>query len=512
MKQNTDDRGVFPAADGETDTRTGMGMGMGTSSVGLVVEEVGTIVRVADGIAWVQGLPSVPVGEVLRTADGSRAWVFQLDETWAGCVLLDQADTLAAGQPMRRSGQRLALGTSDALLGRVIDPLGRPLDGLPPAPLERPRLLEARSPAIMERDPVSRPLYTGNTIIDTLLPMGRGQRELLIGDDGTGKSALALDAIIHQRDQAVRCVLVLIGQRRAEAAQTLKLLQEHGALGYTTVVLAEAGTLPGVQYLAPFAGCALAEGWMHAGHDTLIVYDDLGKHAQAYRELSLLLRRPPGREAYPGDIFYLHSRLLERSTQLSAALGGGSMTALPIVPTQLGEVASYIPTNLISITDGQVYLSTKLTASGMFPAIDVGTSVSRIGGKAQHKAIARECKSLRLEYLQFLELSLFTRFGTKLDDEMAARVARGHLLQALFRQDRLAPRPVSYQMAWLVALNEGCLHELSGEALTRALSLLQTLSLASPPLEAPRADWVRAVKAALGRVVPAAPEAAGAAA
>ncbi|MBX3605498.1 MAG: F0F1 ATP synthase subunit alpha [Piscinibacter sp.] len=472
---------------------------MGAANIGLVVEEVGTVIGVADGIAWLQGLPSVPVGEVLRSGDGSRAWVFQLDERLAGCILLDQSEQLVAGLRMRRSGQRLALGCSDALLGRVIDPLGRPLDGKPAPRADEQRPLETRSPAIVERDPVTRPLYTGNTVIDTLLPIGRGQRELLIGDEGTGKSALALDALIHQRGQGVRCVLVLIGQRRAEVAETLALLSEQGALEHTTVVAAEAGSLPGLQYLAPFAGCALAESWMHAGHDTLIVYDDLGKHAQAYRELSLLLRRPPGREAYPGDIFYLHSRLLERSTQLSAAQGGGSMTALPIVPTQLGEVASYIPTNLISITDGQVYLSSKLVASGMFPAIDVGTSVSRIGGKAQDRAVAHECKRLRLDYLQFLELELFTRFGTRLDDAMRARLARGQLLQALLRQGRLAPRAIAYQMGWLVALNEGWLDGLAGEALDAALARLAALAGQAPPLDAPRERWVAAVRDALGR-------------
>lgn len=469
------------------------------SGIGLIIEEIGTVVGVADGVAWVEGLPSVPVGEVLQSADGSRAWVFQLDERLAGCILLDQSEQLMAGNALRRSGRGLAIRCGDALLGRVIDPLGRALDGLPPATLPHERPLESRSPPIVDRDAVARPLYTGNTVIDTLLPIGRGQRELLIGDDGTGKSALALDAIIHQRGQDVRCVLVLIGQRRAELAQTLQLLAEHDALAHTTIVAAEAGTLPGVQYLAPFAGCAIAEAWMHAGCDTLVVYDDLGKHAQAYRELSLLLRRPPGREAYPGDIFYLHSRLLERSTQLSAARGGGSMTALPIVPTQLGEVASYIPTNLISITDGQVYLSRKLVSAGMFPAIDVGTSVSRIGGKAQARAIARECKRLRLDYLQFLELELFTRFGTRLDPELAARVARGHLLQALFRQGRLAPRPVAYEMSWLVALNEGWLDALAPEQLSVALQRLRHRSDDAPPLDAPRGTWVAAVAGWLER-------------
>ncbi|CAG2155344.1 F0F1 ATP synthase subunit alpha [Cupriavidus numazuensis] len=474
---------------------------MNTPQIGLAIEEVGTVVGVADGIAWLQGLPSVPLGEVLRSPDGSRAWVFQLDENLTGCILLDQTEGLAAGTRMRRSGQRLTLACADALLGRVIDPLGRALDDQPLPPVERQQPLEARSPAIIDRDPVTRPLYTGNTVIDTLLPIGRGQRELLIGDESTGKSSLALDAIIHQRDQAMRCVLVLIGQRRAEVAETIHLLNEHDAMSHTTIVVAEAGGLPGLQYLAPFAGCALAESWMQAGHDTLIVYDDLGKHAQAYRELSLLMRRPPGREAYPGDIFYLHARLLERSTQLNAARGGGSMTALPIVPTQLGEVASYIPTNLISITDGQVYLSSKLVAAGTYPAIDLGISVSRIGGKAQARPIARECKHLRLDYLQFLELELFLRFGTRLDDETEARVRRGRLVQALLRQDRLEPRPIAFQMAWLVALNEGWLDGLEPSALQAVLDTLQLRVRGNdtPGLDAPRQQWVAAVRAWTGR-------------
>ena len=472
---------------------------MSVPEIGLAIEEVGTVIGVADGIAWLHGLPSVPMGEVLRSSQGSRAWVFQLDERLAGCILLDQSEDLVAGLRMRRSHQRLRMGCGDALLGRVIDPLGRPLDGMPPPALGEQRPLEARSPPIIERDAVSRPLYTGNTIIDTILPIGRGQRELLIGDDGTGKSAIALDAVIHQRDQGVRCVLVLIGQRRAEVAETIHLLTEHGAMAHTTVVVAEAGTLPGVQYLAPFAGCTVAEAWMHAGFDALIVYDDLGKHAQAYRELSLLLRRPPGREAYPGDIFYLHSRLLERSTQLRGAQGGGSMTALPIVPTQLGEVASYIPTNLISITDGQIYLSSKLVASDIFPAIDVGTSVSRIGGKAQAAAIARECKRLRLDYLQFLELELFTRFGTRLDEAMTARLKRGQLLRALFHQGRLEPRPIAYQMAWLVALNENWLDGLPPEQLAAALSHFAEKIDQAPALDAPREQWVSAVGRWMGR-------------
>ncbi len=464
---------------------------MTVPQIGLMVEEVGTVIGLADGIAWVKGLPSVPMGEVLASVDGSRAWVFQLDEELAGCILLEQSADLVAGLRMRPSGQRLTIPCGDHLLGRVIDPLGRPLDGLPMSGESEHRLLENRSPGIVDRDPVSRPFYTGNTVIDTVLPMGRGQRELLIGDDGTGKSALALDAIIHQRDQSMRCVLVLIGQRRAQVADTLRILRESNAAEHTTVVVAEAGSLPGLQYLAPFAGCAVAESWMYSGHDTLIVYDDLGKHAQAYRELSLLLRRTPGREAYPGDAFYLHSRLLERSTQLSAALGGGSMTALPIVPTQLGEISSYIPTNLISITDGQVYFNTKLVASGMFPAIDIGTSVSRIGGKAQARAIAHECKRLRLDYLQFLELELFTRFGTRMDEDTQRKMRRGQLLRELFRQGRQEPRSAQFELAWLIAWNDGWLSEVSPKeipAFYRRLHL--RVSDGAPALEAPRDDWV----------------------
>ena len=472
--------------------------------IGLVLEEVGTVIGLADGIAWLRGLPSVPLGEVLESAGGSRAWVFQLDEGLVGCILLEQAADMAAGLRMRRSGRALEMACGDALLGRVIDPLGRPLDGLPAPELTDRLPMEGRSPAIIERDAVTRPFYTGNTIIDTLLPMGRGQRELIIGDDGTGKSAIVLDAIVHQRDQSVHCVLVLIGQRRAEIAATLRTLEEQGAMAHTTVVVAEAGSLPGLQYLAPFAGCAVAEAWMRRGLDTLVIYDDLGKHAQAYRELSLLLRRTPGREAYPGDVFYLHSRLLERSTQLSAEKGGGSMTALPVVPTQLGEVSSYIPTNLISITDGQVYLSTKLVAAGMFPAIDVGTSVSRIGGKAQAKAIARECKRLRLDYLQFLELEMFTRFGTQLDEATRGKVARGQLVRALLRQDLLAPRSVFYNMAWLIALNEAWLDGLDASHLKSALERLRDevgVGASVPELSAPRQTWVTWVAERLGRAL-----------
>ena len=470
-----------------------------TPQIGLVIEERGEVVGVADAIAWIAGLPSAQAGELLLLEDGSRALAYQLDERVIGAILLDESGGVAAGTRVHRTSQRLKIGCGDALLGRVIDPMGRPLDGRAPPDVTAARPLEGPSPPIVQRATVSRPLYTGSTVIDTLLPIGRGQRQLIIGDDGTGKSALALDAVIQQRDQDVHCVYVLIGQRRSAVVETINLLSETQALAHTTVVVAEASTLPGVQYLAPFAGCALAEHWMRNGHDVLIVFDDLGQHAQAYRELSLLLRRPPGREAYPGDIFYLHSRLLERATALAPRQGGGSLTALPIVPTQQGELAAYIPTNLISITDGQIYLSRSLFAGGMLPAIDIGRSVSRIGGKAQDKPIAREAGRLRLDYLQFLELEMFTRFGTRLEPGMATRVARGHLLRELFRQARLKPRPIAYQMAWLIALNEGRFEGLGAEALAPLLQLLAEHAADAPPLDAPRTEWVAAVSAWLGQ-------------
>ncbi|MDN0076686.1 F0F1 ATP synthase subunit alpha [Crenobacter sp. SG2303] len=470
-----------------------------TPAIGLTIEERGEILGIADGIAWISGLPSAQRGELLDLEDGSYALADQLDEKLIGAILLHPSRSIAAGTGVRRSGRRLTIPGGDTLLGRVVDPLGRPLDGLPAPQRTTPFPLEAPSPSITARTVVSRPLYSGNTIIDTLLPIGRGQRQLIIGDDGTGKSALALDAVIHQIGQNVRCVYVLIGQRRAAAIEVIDLLTQSGALAHTTVVVAEASALPGIQYLAPFAGCALAEGWMRAGHDVLIVFDDLGQHAQAYRELSLLLRRPPGREAYPGDIFYLHSRLLERATALAPEHGGGSLTALPIVPTQLGELAAYIPTNLISITDGQIYLSHPLFAAGILPAIDIGRSVSRIGGKAQDRPIAREAGRLRLDYLQFLELEMFTRFGTRLEPGMSERVARGHLLRELFRQGRLEPRPITYQMAWLIALNQGWLDGLDANALVPLLAQLARHTASAPILTAPREQWIAAVSGWLGR-------------
>ncbi len=413
------------------------------------------MVSVGDGIAWLGGLPSAAMDEILDLEDGSRALVFHLGSALIGAILLEETAGLTAGASATLSGRRLGIPVGDGLLGRVVDPLGTPLDGGPLPAATAWRDLDVLSPPIVARESVNIPLYTGNKIIDTLLPIGKGQRQLLIGDNGTGKSALATDAVIHQSDKGVYCVYVLIGQKRSDIVTVLETLRQAGALAHTTLVVAEAAAMPGMKYLAPFTGCAIAEAWMSQGRDTLIVYDDLTTHARSYRELSLLLRRPPGREAYPGDIFYLHARLLERATRLNASHGGGSMTALPIVETEQGEIASYIPTNLISITDGQVYFDRRLFSGGFLPAIDVTRSVSRIGGQAQHPRIKEEAGRMKLDYLQFLELEVFTRFGARVEASVEAKIRRGRALREILKQERLAPVFIEAQMAWLVAFNDG---------------------------------------------------------
>jgi len=463
---------------------------------GLRVSERGHVISVGDGIAWIDGLPTAAMDELLELEDGSRALVFHLASERLGAILLYQTDRLTAGTPAAMTGRRLELPVGDALLGRVIDPLGRPLDGQPPPRAELWRPLDAPAPPIVERAFVDRPLYTGSKIIDTMIPIGKGQRQLLIGDNGVGKSALAIDAVINQRGKNVKCVYVLIGQKRSTVVNTIEMLRTHDALTHTVVVVAEATALPGLKYLAPFAGCAVAEGWMQFGDDTLVVYDDITTHAQTYRELSLLLRRPPGREAYPGDIFYLHSRLLERATCLAPAAGGGSMTALPIVQTNQGEIAAYIPTNLISITDGQVYLDKALFDAGTLPAIDVTRSVSRIGGNAQDPRIKQEAGRTKLDYLQFLELEVFTRFGTRLEPQMEKRIRRGRALREVLKQDRLAPLPVELQMAWLTAFNEGLLEDPDLKRMPERLQALAAGLERQPlTLRDERAVWVDAVKA-----------------
>ena len=463
---------------------------------GLRIREQGNVVSVGDGIAWVAGLPSAAMDDVLEFADGSLAMVFDLTEDLIGAVLLHESEVLTSGTSVQRTGRTLSVPVGDTLLGRIIDPMGEPLDDAPPPVPTRWQPLESASPPIVARDFVQEPVYTGSKIIDTLVPIGKGQRQLLIGDEGLGRSSLAIDTVINQKGKDVYCVYVLIGQKRSTIVSTLDTLREHGAMDYTTLVVAEANNLPGLQHLAPFAGCAVAEFWMRQGQDVLIVYDDLSTHARTYRELSLLLRRPPGREAYPGDIFYVHARLLERATCLNAAHGGGSMTALPIVETQLGEIASYIPTNLISITDGQVYLDRDLFAGGFRPAIDIARSVSRIGGQAQHPRIKEEAGRMKLDYLQFLELEVFTRFGARLEASMTAAIHRGQVLREILKQDRLAPTPAIFDIAWLVAFNDGLFDKVDPEAVQALLDNLENeVSRSTLDLESPREMWSDAVAA-----------------
>jgi len=466
----------------------------------LRMGERGRVLSVGDGVAWIEGLPSAGMEELLRTEDGSTALVFQLAPERIGAILLEETPGLRAGAPIALTGQRLAIDVGDAFLGRVVDPLGRPLDGGAHPRGTKRRALDGSSPPILARDFVNQPLYTGNRIADSMIPIGHGQRQLLIGDNGTGKTTFALDTVLQQKGRQVNCVYILVGQKRSTVASVIETLKQGGALEYTTLVVAEATAAPGLQYLAPFAGCAIAEDWMEAGRQTLVVYDDLSTHARIYRELSLLLRRPPGREAYPGDVFFLHSRLLERSTCLAAAHGGGSMTALAIVETEQGEIAAYIPTNLISITDGQIYFDRHMFAAGQLPAIDVRRSVSRIGGKAQPAAIKREAGRMKLDYLQFLELEVFSRFGSRLEAGLQARLARGRLLRHVLKQEALQPLPPECQLAWLVAFNDGRFEGMDDERLAAALARLfagasggaLTLGDSREAWGAAVAGWIRA--------------------
>jgi F-type H+-transporting ATPase subunit alpha len=427
---------------------------------GPIIREVGTVRYVGEGIARVSGLPTVQAEELLAFAGGVRGMAFNLDPDEVGVILLDERERLEAGDEVRRTGRILDVPVGEALLGRVVDALGRPLDhqgrlhGVAHRPVERP------APAIMERDPVQVPLQTGLKVIDALIPIGRGQRELILGDRQTGKTAIAVDTIINQRDKDVICVYCAVGQRNAAVASVIADLQAQGAMEYTTVVVASGEVPPGLQFTAPYAATTIAEFFMEEGRDVLIVYDDLTRHARAYRELSLLLRRPPGREAYPGDIFYIHSRLLERSTHLREAHGGGSLTALPIVETEAQNISAYIPTNLISITDGQIYLSPQLYQKGLLPAVDVGRSVSRVGGKAQLPAYRSLTGALRLSYSQFQELEAFSRFGTRLDEETRQTLRHGQRVREVLKQPQYAPVPVAEQIAVLLATTEGVFDDL----------------------------------------------------
>jgi len=426
----------------------------------LRISESGHVISVGDGIAWIQGLPSAGMEELLEFEDGSQGIVFQLEETRIGAILLKESPDITAGTIVYLTQKRLTTPCGDSLLGRVIDPLGKPLDNKGDITTKSRQPLEITSPTILDRDVVHEPLYTGIKIIDSMVPIGKGQRQLIVGDEGLGRSSIAIDTVINQKKSDVICIYVLIGQKRSDIVNVLHLLEEYDAMDHAVIVVGEASALPGLKYITPFAGCAIAEYWMYRGKDTLIIYDDLSTHARAYRELSLLLRRPPGREAYPGDIFFLHARLLERTTCLSPNLGGGSMTALPIVETRQGEISDYIPTNLISITDGQIYLDRELFVNSFRPAIDVSRSVSRIGGKAQHASIKHESGRMKLDYLQFLELEIFTRFGARLEATMEIAIRRGHVLRELLKQNRLKPLSPRQQFAWLIAFNDGLFDEI----------------------------------------------------
>ena len=421
----------------------------------LVPREVGTITQVTTGIARVSGLPGAGFDELLTFPGGLAGIAFNVDEHELGVVLLGEYWHLQAGDEVRRTGRVMDVVVGQALLGRVIDPLGRALDGLGPIdetarlPIERP------AAAIMDRAPVDVPLQTGLKVIDALIPIGRGQRELILGDRQTGKTAIALDAILNQRGQDVVCVYCAIGQRASAVAKAVATLREKGAMDYTVVVVTEGNQPPGLAYITPYAATSIAEHFMEAGRDVLIVYDDLTQHARAYRELSLLLRRPPGREAFPGDIFYIHSRLLERSTHLSPERGGGSLTALPIIETEAEDISAYIPTNLISITDGQIYLSPSLFELGVLPAVDVGKSVSRVGGKAQRGSFRAVAGDLKLAYAQFEELETFSRFGARLDDATRKTIAHGQRIRACLKQPQFDPVAVPAQIALLLALTAG---------------------------------------------------------
>jgi F-type H+/Na+-transporting ATPase subunit alpha len=435
-------------------------------------QEAGWVVRVGDNVAHLRGVPSVRYGELLERADGLMALAFDLRPHEVGVLFLDQAGHVAAGDELRPTGRVASVPVGEELLGRVIDALGRPLDGGPVPRASGVWAVEREAPGVIDRLPVHEPMHTGTKVIDALLPLGRGQRELILGDRATGKTALALDAILAQRDTGVLCVYAAIGQRKASVAETVELLANHGALGYTVVVVAEADSSPGHQYLAPYTACTVGEYFMRQGRHVLVVYDDLSKHADAYRRVSLLLGRPPGREAYPPDVFYLHARLLERATRLHDRLGGGSLTALPIASTQAGNIAAYIPTNLISITDGQIYLDTRLFNEGLRPAVDVGLSVSRVGGKAQSSVLRSLAGDLRLLYAQLHGLETFARFGAELEPETRRRLERGRQLRESLKQARLKPWRVGHEAAALFAVREGYLDAIPVEQVGPFLAAL----------------------------------------
>ncbi len=420
----------------------------------LEVSDVGTVIQVADGIARIHGLENAMQGELLEFPGEVYGMVQNLEEDNVGAVLLGSHKNINEGDTVKTTGRVVEVPVGDALLGRVVNALGLPIDGKGPIETDKFRQIERVASGVIARKSVDTPLQTGIKAIDSMIPIGRGQRELIIGDKQTGKTAIAIDTIINQKGQGVKCIYVAIGQKASTVAALVKTLEEFGAMSYTTVVASTASELAPLQYIAPYAGCAMGEEWMENGEDVLIIYDDLSKHATAYRTLSLLLRRPPGREAYPGDVFYLHSRLLERAARLSDELGGGSLTALPIIETQAGDVSAYIPTNVISITDGQIYLETDAFNAGQRPAINAGLSVSRVGGSAQIKAMKKIAAPIRTELAQYRELAAFAQFGSELDKDTAETLAQGERVQEILKQPQYKPMPVEDQIMIIYAATQ----------------------------------------------------------
>ena len=426
----------------------------------LEVADVGTVIQVADGIARIHGLENAMQGELLEFPGDVYGMVLNLEEDNVGAVLLGSQKNINEGDTVKTTGRVVEVPVGDALLGRVVNALGQPIDGKDPIETDRYRQIERVASGVISRKSVDTPLQTGIKAIDSMIPIGRGQRELIIGDRQTGKTAIAIDTIINQKHENVKCIYVAIGQKASTVASIVKTLEEFGAMSYTTVVAATASELAPLQYIAPYSGCAIGEEWMENGQDVLVIYDDLSKHAAAYRTLSLLLKRPPGREAYPGDVFYLHSRLLERAARLSNALGGGSLTALPIIETQAGDVSAYIPTNVISITDGQIYLETEMFNAGFRPAINAGLSVSRVGGSAQIKAMKKIAAPIRTELAQYRELAAFAQFGSELDADTAEKLAQGERIKKILVQPQYQPMPVEKQVIIIYAATRKYLMDL----------------------------------------------------
>ena len=429
----------------------------------LEVADVGTVIQVADGIARIHGLDNAMQGELLEFPGEVYGMVLNLEEDNVGAVLLGSQKNISEGDTVKTTGRVVEVPVGDAMLGRVVNALGQPIDGKGPIETDKYRQIERVASGVIARKSVDTPLQTGIKAIDSMIPIGRGQRELIIGDRQTGKTAIAIDTIINQKGQGVKCIYVAIGQKASTVASLVKTLEEFGAMSYTTVVASTASELAPLQYIAPYAGCAIGEEWMENGEDVLIVYDDLSKHAAAYRTLSLLLKRPPGREAYPGDVFYLHSRLLERAARLSDKLGGGSLTALPIIETQAGDVSAYIPTNVISITDGQIYLETEMFNSGFRPAINAGLSVSRVGGSAQIKAMKKIAAPIRVELAQYRELAAFAQFGSELDADTTEKLAQGERIREMLKQPQYQPMPVENQVMIIYAATKKYLLDIAVE-------------------------------------------------